>query len=79
VAEAIACLNGLQVALNNSEADMIIESDSSLTIEAFWEGNMDRSEVSIIAKEFRRKRPPNRQVKISEINRTCNKVAHELC
>jgi ribonuclease HI len=79
VAEAIACLNGLQVALNNSEADMIIESDSSLTIEAFREGSMDRSEISIIAKEFRRKKPPDRQVKILKINRNCNKVAHELC
>jgi ribonuclease HI len=64
LAEEIAFLDGLQVALKNSEADMIIESDSSLIIEAFQEGNMDRSKVSINANEFRRKKPPDRQVKM---------------
>jgi hypothetical protein len=54
----------MQDALNISEGDLIIKSDSSSIIDVFQEGNMDRSKVSIMANEFRMKKPPDRQVKI---------------
>jgi hypothetical protein len=35
--------------------------------------------MSIIVKEFRRKKPLDRFVQISKVDRCCNEVAHGLC
>jgi hypothetical protein len=43
------------------------------------EDSLDRSELCMIAKEFGIKKPPDRQVSVMKMNRSCNKVAHELC
>jgi hypothetical protein len=57
VAAAIACKNGLHVDINNYISDLVIETDCMAVIEGFKEGSMDRSEVSIIANEFKLKIP----------------------
>jgi hypothetical protein len=38
--EAIACLHGLDLALNNSNQNIIIETDRAAILEAFREGSM---------------------------------------
>jgi hypothetical protein len=35
--------------------------------------------MSMIGKEFRQKKPPDREVVLSKIGRNCNSVAHDLC
>jgi hypothetical protein len=45
-------------------------------LEAFRD---DRSEMCIAAREFKHKKPPDRQVVLVKVDRCCNKVAHELC
>jgi hypothetical protein len=40
---------------------------------------MDRSKVSMIAKEFLLKKSSDRLVVVVKINRICNYVAHDLC
>jgi hypothetical protein len=51
--EVIACrLHGLDLALNNFNQNIIIETDCAAILEAFRKGSMDRSEVCMIAKEF---------------------------
>jgi hypothetical protein len=77
--EAIACLHDLDLALNNSNQNIISETDCAAILEAFREGSMDRSEVCMIAKEFYLKIPPDRKVVLTKISRNCNTVAHELC
>jgi hypothetical protein len=76
--EAIACLYGLDLALNNSNQNIIIETDCATILEAFREGSMDRSEVCMIAKEFHLKIPPDCKVVLAKISRNYNTVAHEL-
>jgi hypothetical protein len=41
--------------------------------------SVDRSETSVIAKEFRLKKPPDRHVLLAKISRVYNAVAHDLC
>jgi hypothetical protein len=77
--EAIACLEGLKLALANSTANLIIETDCASILESFKESSFDRSEVCLIAKEFKLLKPPDRQIVITKTDRLCNKVAHGLC
>jgi hypothetical protein len=77
--EAIAVLKGLEIALQYSLVNLIIETDCLSIVQVFKEDSLDRSELCMIAKEFRIKKPPDRQVSIMKTNRSCNKVAHELC
>jgi hypothetical protein len=77
--EAIACLEGLKLALANSDSNIIIETYCTYILDSFMEGSPDQSEVCLIAKEFNYMKPPDRQVRISEVNRRCNKVALGLC
>jgi hypothetical protein len=58
---------------------LVIETDCMAVIEAFKEGSIDRSEVGMIANEFKLKKPHDRQVKLSKIYRNNNMVAHDLC
>jgi hypothetical protein len=59
-------------------SNLIIETDCLAVIEAFKEGSMDRSEVSIIANEFKLNKPPDRQVKLAKIHRKFNMIAHAM-
>jgi ribonuclease HI len=77
--EAIACLEGLKMAIENSTANVVIETDCAAIIDSFKETSCNRSEVGMIAKEFSLLKPPDRQVTISKVMRSCNKVAHNLC
>jgi ribonuclease HI len=79
VGEAVACLEGLKLALANSSLNLIIETDCAAVLEVFKSDSMDRSESCVIAKEFRLKKPPDRQVVLAKISRVYNAVAHELC
>jgi hypothetical protein len=79
VGEAIACLEGLKLALANSSPNLIIETDCNAVLEVFKCDSNDRSEICIIAKEFKLKKSPDRQVILPKISRVCNVVAHELC
>jgi hypothetical protein len=79
VAEAIACIQGLDLSMQHSMTDLIIESYCLTVIEAFKDGIIDMSEVSIIAKEFKLKKPPDQQVKLVKIDRKHNMVSHDLC
>jgi hypothetical protein len=63
--EAIACLEELKMAIENST-------------DSFKETSCNHSEVGMIAKEFSLLKPPDRQVTISKVMRPCNKVAHNL-
>jgi ribonuclease HI len=56
VGEAIACLEGLKLALANSSPNLIIETDCNAVLEAFKCDSNDRSEICIIAKEFKLKK-----------------------
>jgi hypothetical protein len=77
--EAIACLQGLNLSLANSFAKMVIETDYTIVLEAFKEDSNDRSAISLIAREFRLKKPSNHHVILTKISRGCNSVAHDLC
>ena len=77
--EAIACLEGLKLSLAHSDSDIIIETDCSAVLEAFKEDSTNRTEVRLIAKEFKLKKPPDRQVNLLKISRNCNFAAHDLC
>jgi ribonuclease HI len=77
--EAVACLKGLNLAVENSDQNIIIETDCLSILKAFMEDNNDRSEVCMIAKEFKIKKPPDRRVILTKVSRKCNQVAHELC
>jgi hypothetical protein len=77
--EAIACLHGLELALNNSEQNIVVEIDCLVIIEAFRQGSLDRSEVSMIGKEFRQKSLQTVRLFYLRIGRNCNFVAHALC
>jgi hypothetical protein len=65
--------------LANSTANLIIKTDCASISESFKESRCDRSEVCLIAKEFKLLKPPNRQIVITKTDRVCNKVAHGLC
>jgi hypothetical protein len=77
--EAIACLEGLNLDIANSSANLIIKTDCSSVLHDFREDSCDRSEVCFIAKDFNRMKPPDRQVVVSKVNRNCNSVAHGVC
>jgi hypothetical protein len=77
--EAIACLQGLKIAIANSNSNLIIEIDCAAIVDCFKQTSWNRSEVCLIVKEFNLLKPPDRQVIISKIQRSCNKVAHNLC
>jgi hypothetical protein len=74
--EGIACLHGLSLALQNFIENLIIEIDYADVLEAFRDDSTNRSKLCIVAREFKGKKPPDRQVKVDIC---CNKVAHELC
>ena len=76
--EAIACLEGLKLALANYNF-IITETDCASILDSFKVDSLDRSEVCLIAKEFNLLKPPDRQIIISKVNRRWNKVAHGLC
>ena len=77
--EAIACLEGINLSLAKSDLNLLIETDHASLLEVFKDDSMDRTEVSLIAKEFRLNKPPDQQVVLSKISRICNSVAHNLC
>ena len=77
--KALACLHGLEITLNNSNCNLIIETDCSSILKSFGDDGQDRSEVGLIAREFKLKKPPDREVLLVKVNRSCNSVAHELC
>jgi hypothetical protein len=76
--EGIACLQGLSLALQNSVENLIIETDCAAVLKAFRDDSTNRSELCIVAREFKHKKPPDRQVVLVKVDRCCNKVAHEL-
>jgi hypothetical protein len=76
--EAIAVLKGIEIAVQYSPVNLIIETDCLSVVQVFKEDSLDRSELCMIAKEFRIKKPHDRQVSIMKTNRSCNKVAHEV-
>jgi hypothetical protein len=43
---------GLKMALANSNADIIVKTDCTSVLEASRDGRYDRSQVSLIAKDF---------------------------
>jgi ribonuclease HI len=77
--EGIACLQGLEISLQYSSENLIIETDCSAVLEAFSNENLNRTDLGIVAKEFRLKKPPDRQVSLVKVDRNCNMVAHSIC
>jgi ribonuclease HI len=77
--EGIACLQGLEISLQYSSENLIIETDCSAVLEAFNNENLNRTDLGIVAKEFRLKKPPDRQVSLVKVDRNCNMVAHSIC
>jgi hypothetical protein len=53
--EGIACLHGLSLALKNSIENLIIEIDYANVLEAFRDDSTNRSELCIVAREFKEK------------------------
>ena len=72
--EAIACLEGINLSLAKSDLNLLIETDHASLLEVFKDDSMDRTEVSLIAKEFRLKKPPDQRVILSKISRICNSL-----
>ena len=56
-----------------------IATDCSSILESFRDEKSDRSEVGLIAREFKQKKSPDRKVLLAKVDRNCNKVAHDLC
>jgi hypothetical protein len=79
MAEGTACLQGLELALCYSSSNLIIETDFAAPLEAFKDNSPDRSDLCSIAREFKLKKPPSRQICLAEVGRNCNLVAHDLC
>jgi hypothetical protein len=65
--------------ISNLPEDLIHETDCAAVVDCFKQTSCNRSEVCLIAKEFNLLKPPDRQVIISKIQRSCNKVAHNMC
>jgi hypothetical protein len=77
--EVIACLEGLKLYLVEPNANLVIETDRASILDVFKDDSIDRSTISQIARDFRLKKPPDRQVILAKISRGCNAVAHDLC
>ena len=41
--------------------------------------NSDRSEVGLIAREFKLKKPPDQKIVLTIADKSCNTVAHDMC
>ena len=40
---------------------------------------MERSDIGLVAREFKLKKPPDRLTVIQKVDRRCNRAAHDLC
>jgi hypothetical protein len=58
---------------------MPIETDCASILDVFKDDSTDRSAISQIARNFRLKKPLDRQVILAKISIGCNTVAHDLC
>jgi hypothetical protein len=77
--EGIACLQGREISLQYSSENLIIKIDYSAVLEAFSNENLNRAYLGIVVKEFRLKKPHDRQVFPVKIDRNCNMVDHAIC
>jgi hypothetical protein len=78
MAEAIACLEGLKLAINLTYGDLPFDTDCNSLLKIFDPGSADRSPASIIAKEFHLLKPEDRSIKLVHVSRKVNGVAHNL-
>lgn len=78
VTEAIACVEGLKVAMNLDLGNLIFETYCNSLIKIFDPGSVDRSPASFMAKYFHRLKHEHIAVKFLYVNRLANGVAHNL-
>jgi hypothetical protein len=52
MAEAVACLEGLKLAIDLTHGNLLFETDCSLLLKIFDPGSEARSPASLIAKKF---------------------------
>jgi ribonuclease HI len=72
MAEAIACLEGLKLAIDLTHGNLLFETDCSSLLKIFDPASEDRSPVSLIAKEFHALKPEDRTIKIVHVNTKVN-------
>ena len=78
MAEAVACLESLKIAVNLTDGNLLLETDCSSLLKIFDPGSLDRSPTSLIAKEFHMLKPHDRIVNLAHFSRQGNGVAHNL-
>lgn len=77
-AEAMACLEGVQLSNEWIRKPMVIESDCHNVVKSLLSGAENRASFSNIVKEIKFAMSAIPEVKVCKIGRECNKVAHEL-
>ena len=76
-AEAVACLEGVQLSNEWIRKPLVIESDCNV-IKSLLSDAENRASFSNIVKEIKSVMYAIPEVKVCKIGRECNKVAHEL-
>jgi hypothetical protein len=60
-------------------SNLVIETDCASIMDYFKETSCNPSEVSLIAKELSFLKPLDPQVIMGKVDRSCNRIAHNLC
>jgi ribonuclease HI len=76
--EALACLEGLKLAIQHSHGNILIETDCLSLLKTFDPGGEDRSEASVVGREFNLLIPDGRKVTMTHVKREANSLAHAL-
>ena len=77
-AEAVACLEGVQLSNEWIRKPTMIESDCHCVVTSLLFDDENRASFSNIVKEIKFAMSAMPEVKVCKIGRECNKVAHEL-
>ncbi|CAN6252434.1 unnamed protein product [Urochloa humidicola] len=77
-AEAVACLEGIQLVLEYVKKPTILESDCAAVVSSLLAPSVDRARCSHIIQETRACMELLPGISIKKIRRECNRVAHEL-
>ena len=57
---------------------LVIETDSNVVVKALDPSWKDRSEIGVIAREFKAIKKGSREVKVRKVHRRVNSLAHRL-
>jgi hypothetical protein len=76
--EAVACLESVKLATSLTTGGILLQTDCYSLLKVFDPSTIDRSPVSLIAKEFHRVKPEGRKIQLVYVSRKVNGVAHKL-